>query len=69
MESSTKSQNEEHKKAVDDLYRQLKEVKGQLQASEGTSSKLQANLDEKIEKLSSSSLKIQELENTVSAKV
>ena len=61
--------NDENTKAVDDLYKQLNEVKGQLEASEMKCDKLQTSVSKKKEKLTSNSLKIQELETSITAKV
>lgn len=69
LESALKSQEDEHTKANDDLYKKLQEVKGQLQASEEHCSKLQGNIDDQTQKLSAAGQKIQELETTVTSKV
>ena len=61
--------NDENTKAVDDLYKQLNEMKGQLEASEMKCDKLQTSVSKKKEKLTSNSLKIQELETSLTAKV
>lgn len=69
METSLKSQEDEHTKANDDLYKKLQEVKGQMQTSEGQCLKLQSNIDETTEKLSVANQKIQELESALTSKV
>ena len=69
LEESLQSANEESTKAVDDLYKQLNEVKGQLETSEMKCDKLQTSVNKKKEKLAANSLKIQELETSLTAKV
>ena len=69
LESSLQTQTDENTKTVEDLYRQLNEVKGQLETSEAANNKLQTSVSKKKEKLSANLLKIQELETSLKSKV
>lgn len=69
LESSLQTQTDENTKTVEDLYRQLNDVKGQLETSEAANSKLQTSVTKKKEKLSANLLKIQELETSLKSKV
>ena len=69
LETSMKTQNEEHTKATDDLYKTLQEVKGQLHASGEQCTKLQSTVEDQSEKQIAANKKIQELEAALSSKV
>ena len=69
LENTLQTQADENTKAVEDLYRQLSEVKGQLETSEASCNKLQSSVAKKKEKLSANTLKIQELETSLKSKV
>ena len=69
LENSLQTQADENTKTMEDLYRQLSEVKGQLETSEASCNKLQGSVAKKKEKLSANTLKIQELETSLKSKV
>ena len=69
LEGTLQSLTHESTKAVDELYKQLNEVKGQLETSDMKCDKLQTRVSKKKEKLAAKSLKIQKLKTSLTAKV